>query len=77
MIKGTLYLAIIAMIIITCILGETKYYVRCERLRKKHINPVFFVSRYETYPIALMIVAGISAFIAAVIGMYNTWNDPI
>lgn len=77
MIKGTVYLVLIAMLVFACIVGEIMYRVKYKRLIKEHLNPEFFISRFDTYPKAAMIASGIAALIAIIVGMINTWNDPI
>lgn len=77
MIKGTLYLLVLAGIAVICVIGEIKYRIECKRLIQRGLNPEFFTTRYKTYPEAGIIIVGIVAFIAVILLMINTWNDPI
>lgn len=77
MIKGTVYLVIIAMLIFACIVGEIMYRIECEKLIKECLNPKFFASRIKSYLEAGFIAVGIVTLIAIITGMINTWNDPL
>lgn len=77
MIKGTVYLVLIAILIFACVVGEIMYRIECKKLEEKSLNPKFFTTRLKTYPLAVLIGVGIVALIAVIVEMINTWNDPI
>lgn len=76
MTKGVIYLLLIAIVIFNCVVGEIKYRISVKKL-DSHYNKEFFVCRGESYMEAIPITMLVVMFIAMIIGMINTWNDPI
>lgn len=71
-----MYLLLIAIVIFNCIVGEIKYRI-CLRKLPSHLNKDYFVSRLGSYceaiPITMITLLGTTL----IIGMVNTWNDPL
>lgn len=76
MTKGTTYLLLIAIVIFNCVVGEIRYRIHLKKL-PSHLNKDYFVSRLGDYCEAIPITMITAMGVVMVIGMINTWNDPI
>ena len=66
-----MYLLIIAMVVYTCIVGEIRYRIKLKKLPNHLLNRA---DEYlEAIPITILTVLGG----LVIMGMINTWTDPL